>query len=97
MMMLTTTAGFYFKKLNKVVGEREILNRSHKVKTISGDMYINHLNGLFFTLDGKYKLALNELYPLIVKAYDTHGRLFAARKNIQQPLIAGSLRRKHAH
>lgn len=95
--MLTTTTGFYFKKTSKIVREKEILNRSHKVKVISGDMYINHLNGLFFTIDGKYKITLNELYPVIVKAYDTHGRLFAARKNIHQPLIAGSLRRKHAH
>lgn len=97
MMLMTTTTGFYFKKTSKIVREKEILNRSHKIRAISGDIYINHLNGLFFTLDGKYKLTLNELYPLIIKAYDTHGRLFAARKNIQQPLIAGSLRRKHAH
>ncbi|MBD5430496.1 hypothetical protein [Lactobacillus sp.] len=84
----------FFKTTNHVVSEQELLNRAHRVRTFEGTNYINHQNGLFFSVDGKNKLSLFEIYPSVMSAYDTNRRIFAKRKKSNRPLLSGFTIRK---
>lgn len=83
------TKATFFKTYNRVVSPQEVLNRAHRVKTVRGETLINHMNGYFFTVDGKKHLSLTEIYPFIKKAYATNRREFAQRKDVSKPLMAG--------
>lgn len=85
---------YYFCYTNKVVTPQELLNRSHQVRTIGGDSYINHLNGLFVSDKRLDSLTLSQIYPLVVKAYSTDRKCFAKRRRTNQPLLRGYIKRK---
>lgn len=85
----------FFKTYNRRVSPVEILNRAHRVKTMQGETLINHMNGYFFTVDGKKRLSLTDIYPFISKAYATNRREFAERKDVSKPLMAGVVLHKN--
>lgn len=85
----------FFKTYNRRVSPQEVLNRAHRVKTMRGETLINHMNGFFFSVDGRKKLSLTEIYPFIRKAYSTNRREFAERKDVSKPLMAGVVLHKN--
>ena len=84
----------HFVYTHNVLSPQELLNRSHRVRTIGGDNYINHLNGLFIQTNGKSSLSLDQIYPLTTAVYATNRQCIAKRKNISSPLIKGRMVRK---
>lgn len=84
----------FFKVTNHVVNEQELLSRAHRVRTADGSNFINHQNGLFFSVKGDKKLSLHDIYPIITTAFTTNRRMFAKRKHINAPLLAGVVIKK---
>lgn len=84
----------FFKAVNHVVNEQELLNRAHRVRTSDGVNFINHQNGLFFSVKGDKKLSLHDIYPITMTAFTTNRRMFAKRKRINAPLLAGVVIKK---
>lgn len=85
----------YFKPTNHVISNAELFNRAHRVKTFSGQIFVNHQNGLFYATSGNQKLTLEAIYPLVAKVFTTDRRLIGRRRKIGSPLIAGHEMRKY--
>ena len=95
-VMTNKTVHTFFKTTNHVVNEQELLNRAHRVRTFDGTNYINHQNGLFFSANGKSKMTLFEIYPLVMSASATNRHVFAKRKKPSRPLLGGFMIHKHS-
>lgn len=93
-MYIMTDNHTFFKTKNHVVDEQELLNRAYRVRISTGDSYINHQNGLFFTVKGDHSMSLHAIYPLVTSAWTLNRRLFAKRKKLNRPLLAGVVKKQ---